>query len=114
ELIVSEFEYGPGERGAEAHVHHSHTDGFLVVGGEFAFALRDGPQALAAGTLLVLPPDVVHGVDNDSGSTARCFNIHAPASGFGDYLRGRNPDFDQHDPPADGDSGSPLVVRLSG
>ena len=25
-----------------------------------------------------------------------------PASGFGDYLRGRNPDFDQHDPPEDG------------
>jgi len=115
ELIVSEFDYGGGQRGAEAHVHHLHTDGFLVVDGEFTFALADGPRPLSAGTLLVLPPDVVHGFDNASGASARCFNVHAPSCGFGDYLRGRNPDFDQYDPPEDGgDAGSPLVVRLAG
>jgi hypothetical protein len=38
-----------------------------------------------------------------------------PASGFADYLRGENPDFDQHDPPADGgvDPAAIVAVRLS-
>jgi quercetin dioxygenase-like cupin family protein len=114
ELIVSEFAYGPGERGAKPHVHHRHADAFLVVEGEFTFHFRDGSQALPGGTLLVLPPDVVHGFDNDSDASARCFNFHVPSYGFGDYLRGRNPDFDQFDPPEDGgvDPASALAVRL--
>jgi quercetin dioxygenase-like cupin family protein len=115
ELIVSEFAYGPGERGASPHVHHHHADAFLVVEGEFAFAMRDGRVAVPAGTLAILPPDVVHGFDNDSGADARCFNFHMPSSGFGEYLRGRNPDFDQHDPPGDGgvDPSAVVAVRLS-
>ena len=115
ELIVSEFAYGPGERGAEPHVHHTHADGFLVVEGEFTFHPRSGPLVMPAGTLLLVPPDVVHGFDNDSGADARCFNLHLPASGFADYLRGRNLDFDQHDPPADGgvDPAALVAVRLS-
>ena len=116
ELIVSEFAYGAGERGAEPHVHHDHADGFLVVEGEFTFTLRDGSLAIPTETLLLIPPDVVHGFDNDSAANARCFNFHAPSAGFGDYLRGRNPDFDQHDPPADGgaDPASMVAVRLPG
>ena len=116
EIIVSEFDYGPGERGAEPHVHHQHADGFVVVEGEFTFAFRERPSPIPAGTILFLPPDVVHGFDNDSRSNARCFNFHAPASGFGDYLRGRNPGFDQFDPTDDGGTGSEsaLAVRLSG
>lgn len=116
ELIVSEFAYGPGERGAERHVHREHADGFLVVEGEIAFHHRDGTLAAPAGTLFVFPPNAVHGFDNASGAPMRCFNLHMPASGFGDYLRGRNPGFDQHDPPADGGvAPSEIVaVRLSG
>jgi len=114
ELTISEFAYGPGERGAKPHVHHHHADGFLVVDGEFTFTFRDGPLAIPAGTLLLIPPDVVHGFDNDSLANARCFNFHMPSYAFGDYLRGRNPDFDQHDPPADGgvDPASAIAVRL--
>ncbi len=115
EIIVSEFDYGAGERGAEPHVHHEHADGFLVVDGEFTFHFRDGSRALPAGTLLLMPPDVVHGFDNASSSDARAFNFHVPASGFGDYLRGRNPGFDQFDPPEDGaEPRSAIAVRLSG
>ena len=115
ELVVSEFAYGPGERGAEPHVHHHHADAFLVVEGEFAFHYRDGTLPAPAGTLLLFPPGVVHGFDNSSGAHARCFNLHVPSSGFGDYLRGRNHDFDQHDPPADGgvDPAAIVAVRLS-
>jgi mannose-6-phosphate isomerase-like protein (cupin superfamily) len=115
DLIVSEFHYGPGQRGASPHVHHHHADGFLVVEGEFTFAYRDGSLALPAGTLVLFPPGVVHGFDNDGGTSARCFNLHMPSSGFSDYLRGQNPDFDQHDPPADGgkDPASVIAVRLA-
>ncbi len=113
EITISEFDYGTGERGAQRHVHHAHADAFLVMEGEFTFHFRDGSHAFPAGTLLVMPPNVVHGFDNDSGDSARCFNFHMPSFGFADYMRGKNPDFDQFDPPEDGaDSGSAIVTRL--
>jgi quercetin dioxygenase-like cupin family protein len=112
EVTVSEFAYGPGERGAEPHVHREHTDAFLVVDGEFTFHLRDGSITGPAGTLLLFPPNVVHGFDNSSDADARCFNLHMPASGFADYLRGRNPGFDQHDPPADGGADPASIVAV--
>jgi quercetin dioxygenase-like cupin family protein len=116
ELTVTEFQHGPGERGAEPHVHHHHADAFVVVEGELTFASRDMPFRSPAGTMVVFPPDVVHGFDNDGPESARFFNLHMPASGFGDYLRGRKPDFDQHDPPDDGgvDPSAMIAVRLSG
>lgn len=115
DLTISEFHYGPGQRGAQPHVHRDHADAFLVLEGEFTFHLRTGSQALPAGTLLVLPPGVVHGFDNDSTTHARCFNFHMPSLGFADYMRGRNPGFDQHDPPEDGgvDPAAAVVTSLS-
>jgi quercetin dioxygenase-like cupin family protein len=115
ELTVSEFLYGPGERGAKPHVHHHHVDAFLVVEGELTVIVGNGSFRAPGGTLVVLPPGVVHGFDNDGSETMRVYNFHVPASGFADYLRGRNPDFDQHDPPEDGgaDPASVVAVRLS-
>jgi quercetin dioxygenase-like cupin family protein len=110
ELTISEFDYGPGERGAKPHVHREHADGFLMLDGEFTFHLRDGSRALPGGTLLVIPPGVVHGFDNDGDVNARCFNFHAPSFGFADYMRGRNPDFDQDEPPEDGGVDPAVVV----
>jgi quercetin dioxygenase-like cupin family protein len=114
ELTISEFDYGPGERGAKLHVHREHADGFLVLDGEFTFHFRDGSRALPGGTLLVIPPGVVHGFDNDGDVYARCFNFHVPSLGFADYMRGRNPDFDQHEPPEDGgaDPAAAAIVGL--
>ena len=116
ELTVTEFFYGPGERGAQPHVHHHHADAFFVLEGELTFALGAGSLRGPAGTLVVFPPNVVHGFDNDAAESGLFYNFHMPASGFGDYLRGRNPDFDQHDPPADGgaDPATAVAVRLSG
>jgi quercetin dioxygenase-like cupin family protein len=115
EITISEFDYGPGERGAPPHVHREHADSFLLLDGEFTFHLRDGSHALPAGTLVVFPPGVVHGFDNDSTAHARAFNFHMPSNGFADYMRGRNPGFDQFDPPTDGgaDPELAIVVRLS-
>jgi quercetin dioxygenase-like cupin family protein len=113
ELTVTEFFYGPGERGAKPHVHHLHSDAFFVLEGELTFSLGE-PVHGPAETLVVFPPKVVHGFDNDGAGSALFYNLHMPATGFGEYLRGRNPDFDQHDPPADGgaDPSSAALVRL--
>jgi mannose-6-phosphate isomerase-like protein (cupin superfamily) len=114
ELTVTEFVRGPGVRGAEPHVHHHHADAFLVLEGELAVTVGTKKLSAVAGTLAVLPPDVVHGFDNDSSESVLFYNLHLPASGFADYMRGRNPDFDQHDPPTDGgaDPATAVMVRL--
>lgn len=114
ELTISEFDYGPGERGAPRHIHREHADAFLVLEGEFTFHLRDGSRTLPVGTLVVFPPGVVHGFDNDSDGFTRAFNFHMPSFAFADYMRGRNPDFDQYDPPEDGgvDPTAVVIARL--
>ncbi|MDQ3086165.1 MAG: cupin domain-containing protein [Actinomycetota bacterium] len=116
ELATTETIYGPEKLGPELHVHHDHVDGFVVVEGELTIAFREGSLRAPSGTLVIVPPDVVHTFRNDGTETARFFNLHAPSCGFGDYLRGRKPDFDQHDPPADGgrDPASVIATRLSG
>lgn len=95
--------HAAGERGADPHVHLHHVDAFFVLAGELA--LQVGPElervAAPAGTLIMVPPGVVHGFDNDGPGELRFLNFHAPGSGFAEYLRGRNDDFDQHPPPAD-------------
>lgn len=114
EIVLTEFSYEPGERGAPLHVHSDHADGFLVLDGEVAFSFRDGSQDLPSGSLAIFPPGVAHGFDIDGDATARCFNFHVPAAGYVEYMRGRNPGFDQHDPPPDGglDPAAAVIVRL--
>ncbi len=115
EIAITESRYGPGQRGAPPHVHNEHVDAFFVREGEITFHLRDGSHALPAGTLVVVPPGVVHGFDIDGDSSVRYFNLHVPSFGFVDYLRGEKPDFDQHEPPEEGggDPSGVVVVRLS-
>jgi mannose-6-phosphate isomerase-like protein (cupin superfamily) len=118
ELAVTESVYWPGEHGPAPHVHHHHADGFIIVEGELLFTFREGAETLRApaGTFVLVPPDVVHSFENASTANTRFYNLHAPSCGFGEYLRGRNPGFDQHDPPADGgvDPVSVVVTRLGG
>jgi quercetin dioxygenase-like cupin family protein len=111
-LAVSESIYGQGERGPDPHVHHDHTDAFLVVEGALEITFTDGTLRVPAGTFVLVPPDVVHSFAN-AAETARFFNFHAPSCGFGEYLRRRNPDFDQHESPADGGSNPASVVACS-
>jgi len=115
ELAITESVYGPGERGPDPHVHHEHTDSFIVVEGMLTFGLRDETVEAPGGTFVSVPREVVHSFRNESSGTTRFFNFHSPSCGFGDYLRKRNPGFDQHDPPEDGDGdpASVIVTRLS-
>ena len=94
----------PGERGAEPHVHQQHVDGFYVLQGEIACGrARSWSRSVArAGTLVLIPPGVVHGFDNDGpGGSAVPQLPRTRAAGSREYLRGDG-DFDQFDPPADG------------
>lgn len=104
ELIASWFRYEPGEKGPDPHVHHHHTDAFYVLEGEVELTLGAELQTVTArpGTFAAAPPNVVHTFRNASDSTAIFLNLHVPSMGFGDHMRGRNPAFDQHDPPPDG------------
>src|SRR4051794_35177793 len=60
--------FGPGRDGADLHVHHRHTDLFYVLVGELT--MRLGPQGeearVPAGSLVRVPPGVVHGFRNGS------------------------------------------------
>ena len=103
-MIVTWFRYAPGEKGPDPHVHHHHTDAFYVLEGEIEVSLAPEPETVRAtpGTFAAAPPDVVHTFRNASDAPAIFLNLHAPASGFGDHIRGKNTSFDQHDPPPDG------------
>jgi|SRR5215207_1312804 len=100
--------FGPGRDGADLHVHRAHTDLFYVLEGEFTLRLGLGDEAVRvpAGTLVRVPPMVVHGFRNGSDAELRFLNFHAPGMGFGDYMRalrdGKPAAYDQFDPPEEG------------
>ena len=95
--------FGPRRAGANLHIHHRHSDVFYVVEGELTVKLGpNGDETVApAGTLVHIPPLVVHGFRNGSDAEVRYLNFHAPGEGFADYMRGLS-DFDQDEPPEDG------------
>jgi quercetin dioxygenase-like cupin family protein len=95
--------FGPHRRGANLHIHYHHSDLFYVLEGELTVKLGpEGDETVApAGTLVHIPPLVVHGFRNGSDADVRYLNFHAPGQGFADYMRGLS-DFDQDEPPADG------------
>jgi mannose-6-phosphate isomerase-like protein (cupin superfamily) len=111
--------FAPRREGADLHVHRRHTDVFYVLEGELT--LRLGPEggevAAPAGTLVRVPPLVVHGYRNAADADLAYLNCHVPGTGFADYLRalqrGAPTDFDQEPPPPDGGR-SPTEASVGG
>jgi mannose-6-phosphate isomerase-like protein (cupin superfamily) len=95
--------FGPRRQGANLHIHYHHSDLFYVLAGELTVKLGpDGDETVApVGTLVRIPPLVVHGFRNGGDAEVRYLNFHAPGQGFADYMRGLS-DFDQDEPPEDG------------
>ncbi|MEJ7568937.1 MAG: cupin domain-containing protein [Gaiellaceae bacterium] len=100
--------FGPGRDGADLHIHRRHTDLFYVLEGELTLALGPAGESTVApaGTLVRVPPLVVHGFRNGGDVELRYLNFHAPGEGFAGYLRARRDgleaSFDSEDPPANG------------
>jgi mannose-6-phosphate isomerase-like protein (cupin superfamily) len=100
--------YEAAERGPDPHVHRRHADAFFVLTGTLTARVgADGRRVdAAAGSLVVVPPLVIHSFSNE-GPGRLCFlNVHAPGGGFARYMRGvrdgRRVAYDIDDPPADG------------
>jgi mannose-6-phosphate isomerase-like protein (cupin superfamily) len=100
--------YGPRRDGADLHIHRRHSDLFYVLEGELTVRLgvEDRLVAVSPGTLVRVPPLVVHGFRNASDGELRYLNFHAPGERFADFMRslrdGRTFVYDQEPPPADG------------
>jgi mannose-6-phosphate isomerase-like protein (cupin superfamily) len=118
---VTWFRYEDGEHGPGPHVHRTHADVFYMLEGELLFEL--GPEATPvrapAGTLVLVPQNVIHSFHNASGTSATFFNVHAPSGGFADYLlatrEGREVEWDNVEPPTDdGRDPGDAVIRGPG
>lgn len=107
-LHVTWSRFGPGRDGADRHIHRAHTDLFHVLDGVLTIKLGTGGDEVEvpAGSLVRVPPFVVHGFRNAGDADVRYLNLHAPGLGFADYLRGLRDGspvpFDQEPPPATG------------
>jgi mannose-6-phosphate isomerase-like protein (cupin superfamily) len=100
--------FAPGREGADLHVHRRHSDLFYVLDGVLSIRLgvEDEIVDVPAGSLVRVPPMVVHGFRNGSDADVRYLNLHAPGREFAAYMRalrdGRSFTYDQEPPPADG------------
>lgn len=95
ELVLTEFRYAPNQDGPRRHIHHHHADAFYVLDGDLRITLDEEDRILGPGGFVLIPPEVIHTFGNPSDQPGRYLNFHAPGCGFGDYLRGNKPDFDQ-------------------
>lgn len=119
-LHVTWSRFGAGRDGADLHVHRLHADHFYVLSGELTIrlGLEDEQVAIGPGTLVRVPPMVVHGFRNASDTDVTYLNLHAPGVGFAGFMRGlrdgRTVAWDQIDPPADGLRPASLATFTTG
>jgi quercetin dioxygenase-like cupin family protein len=86
QLDVLEFTItDAGYQGPGPHYHERHVDSFYVLEGELEFPAVGATVVAAAGTLVFAPPGTVHAFTNRT--PARFLNIHAPETGFVEYMR---------------------------
>ncbi len=90
ELSLVEFELRAGFKGPEPHTHDDHVDSFYVLEGEPEFLMDGETLRLGSGSFVAAPIGLVHTFSNPGPEPARVLNIHAPSSGFHDFLRNRS------------------------
>jgi mannose-6-phosphate isomerase-like protein (cupin superfamily) len=87
ELSLIEFELDPGFNGPDPHSHADHIDSFYVLEGEPEFVMGDETLRLGPGSFVAAPIGVVHTFRNPGLDPVRLLNMHAPSTGFHDWLR---------------------------
>jgi quercetin dioxygenase-like cupin family protein len=88
-----------GSSRTSPHVHETHVDAFWVLEPGFTVGIGDEEIGLEPGDFALVPPGLVHYFH---ARDSRWLNLHAPNSGFAEYLRS-GADFDNRDA-ADGDN----------
>jgi quercetin dioxygenase-like cupin family protein len=109
QLAAVEVRAAPGWGKGSPHVHARHGEALYLFEGELALELEDGVRRLGPESWAFVPPQVVHAVEVTGDSPARFLVLHAPSSGYGDYVRGDVAAFDQR-PAADSVSADPGLV----
>lgn len=87
EVVVTEMQYRPGQRGPEPHVHKLHSDAFYVAEGEIVVEIEGVAHRVPTYGFALVPPGVRHTFRNESDAPARILNIHAPGTRFAEYVR---------------------------
>ena len=87
QISVNEVDVGPDFEGPGPHFHNEHVDAFYVLEGALEFINGAETVRAEAGTVVAVPPGIVHGFTNAGPGRARYLNIHAPDSRFIEYLR---------------------------
>jgi quercetin dioxygenase-like cupin family protein len=87
ELSLVEFELQSGFKGPDPHVHDDHVDSFYVLEGDPEFLVGEETVRPGAGSFVAAPIGLVHTFGNPGPEHARLLNIHAPSSGFHEFLR---------------------------
>jgi mannose-6-phosphate isomerase-like protein (cupin superfamily) len=116
ELDVLEYDADAEYEGAGAHYHERHADSFYVLEGELAFVVAGTTTRAAPGSLVLVPPGVVHEFTNPGPDRVRFLNIHAPETGFVDLMRAHHRDedldprdYDVHEVDENAGEGSAIV-----
>lgn len=90
ELSLIEFELEPRFDGPDPHSHDDHIDSFYVLDGEPEFVMGEETLRLGPGSFVAAPIGVIHTFGNPGPDRAHLLNIHAPSTGFHDWLRKRS------------------------
>jgi quercetin dioxygenase-like cupin family protein len=90
ELSVNEVAVGPDFVGTGPHYHEHHVDAFYVLEGELEILCGTETLRAGAGASVAVPPGIVHGfTSSEAHERTRYLNLHAPDSGFIEYIRRR-------------------------
>jgi mannose-6-phosphate isomerase-like protein (cupin superfamily) len=112
ELALTWTRYEPGEQGPPPHIHREHVDAFFLLDGELRFQVGPEPIDMTAGpnTFVLVPPYVTHTFHNAGPAEARWINLHAPSTGFAQFLRDPDSPWDSFAPPEDGGRAADEVI----
>ena len=104
ELALTWTRYEADEEGPPPHIHKEHVDAFFVLDGELVLQVGAELERVSAnpGTFVLVPPHVVHTYVRAGPAGARWLNLHAPSTGFAQFLRDPDSPWDSFAPPDDG------------
>lgn len=98
QLAAVEVRAAPGWGKASPHVHTRHAEAVYVLEGEVTLQLEDRAHSLGPETWAFVPHGITHTFEVTGDRPARFLVLHAPGSGYGDYVRGTATAFDQLSP----------------